>query len=237
LIFRSFGRKKNPESTPEVSVGQKNILCKTKLRFSKTRNSGFQKHEVLVQNNRSSVRKPEVSVQKPEVLVRKPEVSVQNPKASGKYFELETSVKVVFRNALVAETQNFELLCSWAKLNCVGFARLPRNIYCVQKTNPLSVFRLKNSSTYSVKNLHIYIYTLHSIMTFFIYYDFTIFNKRSKRKNLTETIKNRIVNVFNRKRSISNYVLFQLFLVKFLPLKNNGITQGAYFMRSTWHID
>jgi hypothetical protein len=35
----------------------------------KTRNSGFQKHEV-------SGRKNEVSVQKPEILVQKPEVSV-----------------------------------------------------------------------------------------------------------------------------------------------------------------
>jgi hypothetical protein len=42
--------------------------------------------------------------------VPKPKVSVQNPKVSGEIFELETSVKVVFRNASVAGTQNFELL-------------------------------------------------------------------------------------------------------------------------------
>jgi hypothetical protein len=66
-----------------------------------------------------SVRKPEVSLQKPEVSVRKSEVSVQNPEVPvlnpevpGEIFELEISVKVVFRNASVAETRNFELLCS-----------------------------------------------------------------------------------------------------------------------------
>jgi hypothetical protein len=49
-------------------------------------------------------------VRKPEISIRKSEVSVQNLKVSDKIFELKTSVKVVFRNASVAETQNFELL-------------------------------------------------------------------------------------------------------------------------------
>jgi hypothetical protein len=43
---------------------------------------------------------------------RTKKISVQNPEFSGKIFELETSVKVVFRNASVAETRNFELLCN-----------------------------------------------------------------------------------------------------------------------------
>jgi hypothetical protein len=73
-----------------------------KTRNTKTRNFGFQKSEV-------SVGKPEVSVGKPEVSVRKPEVSVRKPEVSGKFFELETSVKVVFQNASVAETKNFKL--------------------------------------------------------------------------------------------------------------------------------
>jgi hypothetical protein len=103
LIFRSFGCKKVPESIPEVSVGRKNFLCKTNNFALKTRNFGFQKHEV-------SVRKPEVSVRKPENSVRKPENSVQNPEVSGKFFELEPSVKVVFQNASVTETRNFKLL-------------------------------------------------------------------------------------------------------------------------------
>jgi hypothetical protein len=48
------------------------------------------------------------SVRKPEVSVRKPEVSVQNPKISGKFFGLKISVKVVHRNASVAETRNLD---------------------------------------------------------------------------------------------------------------------------------
>jgi hypothetical protein len=75
----------------------------TKFRFENPKFL-FEKPEVLV-------RKPEVSVRKPEVSVRKPEVSVKNPEVSVKNFELETSVKVVFRNASVAKTRNFELLC------------------------------------------------------------------------------------------------------------------------------
>jgi hypothetical protein len=49
-------------------------------------------------NSKFWFEKPEVSVRKPKVSVRKPEASVQNPEVSGKIFELETSVKVVFRN-------------------------------------------------------------------------------------------------------------------------------------------
>jgi hypothetical protein len=54
------------------------------------------------------VRKPEISVKKPEVSVQNPEVSVQNPEVLGKIFELETSMKNVFRNAPVAEARNLE---------------------------------------------------------------------------------------------------------------------------------
>jgi hypothetical protein len=66
-----------------------------------------------------SVQKPEVSVRKPEVSVRKPEVLVRNPEVSSKFFELETSIQVVFRNASVAETRNFELLYKCVKLSTV----------------------------------------------------------------------------------------------------------------------
>jgi hypothetical protein len=69
----------------------------------------FEKPEVSVQKSQSfgskseiSVQNPEFSVRIPEVSVRKPEVWVQNPEVSGKFFEFETSVKVVFRNASVA---------------------------------------------------------------------------------------------------------------------------------------
>jgi hypothetical protein len=96
--------QKIPESTTEVLVGRKKNLCQTNHFGLETRNSGFQKYEV-------SVKKPGISVRKPEVSVRKLEVSVQNPEVSGKFFEFEISVKVVFRNASVAETRNFELLC------------------------------------------------------------------------------------------------------------------------------
>jgi hypothetical protein len=41
---------------------------------------------------------------------QKYEVSVRKPEVWFKIVELETSVKVVFRNASVAETQNFELM-------------------------------------------------------------------------------------------------------------------------------
>jgi hypothetical protein len=80
--FSSFRLAETSIETPEVSVGRKKILCKTKNFALKTRNFGFREHEV-------SVRKPEVS---------------------GKIFELETSVKVVFRNASAVETEsrNFE---------------------------------------------------------------------------------------------------------------------------------
>jgi formylmethanofuran dehydrogenase subunit A len=67
-----------------------------------TQNFGFQKLEV--------------SVRKPELSVKQSEVSVQNPEVSGK-----TSVKVFFRNASVAKTQNFELLCSILSLNRQNF--------------------------------------------------------------------------------------------------------------------
>jgi hypothetical protein len=76
----------------------------------KTRKFDFQKYEVSVVKPKVSVRKPEVSVRKPEVLVQKPEVLVRKPEVWFKIVELETSVKVVFRNASVAETQNFESL-------------------------------------------------------------------------------------------------------------------------------
>jgi hypothetical protein len=100
------------ELTYEVSVGQKKSLQNeqlwfknTKLRFSKTRSFG-------VKNPKFWFEKLEVSLRKPEVLVRKPKVSVRKPEVSGKIFEFETSVKVVFRNASVAETRNFKLLCN-----------------------------------------------------------------------------------------------------------------------------
>jgi hypothetical protein len=70
------------------------------------------KPEILARKHEVSGRKNEVSVRKPKVSVRKPEVSVQNPEVSGTIFELETSVKVVYRNASVAETRNFELQCT-----------------------------------------------------------------------------------------------------------------------------
>jgi hypothetical protein len=44
-------------------------------------------------------------------LFKKSEVSARYPEVSGKIFELETSIKVVFQNASVAETRNFKLLC------------------------------------------------------------------------------------------------------------------------------
>jgi hypothetical protein len=55
LIFQSSGGKKS-QNTPEVSVGQKNILCKTNNFGLKTRNSGFQKHEVSGRKNEVSVK-------------------------------------------------------------------------------------------------------------------------------------------------------------------------------------
>jgi hypothetical protein len=110
LKFRS---QKIPESTPKISVGRKKILYNSNNFGLKTRNFGFQKHEV-------SRRKHEVSFTKtrsfgsknPKFWFEKPEVSVQNAEVSGKIFEHETSVKVVFRNALVAEIRNFELPCT-----------------------------------------------------------------------------------------------------------------------------
>jgi hypothetical protein len=60
-----------------------------------------------VGNTKFRVEKPEVLVRKSEISVQKPEVSVRKPEALCKVFELETSVKVVFRNASVAETKNF----------------------------------------------------------------------------------------------------------------------------------
>jgi hypothetical protein len=56
------------------------------------------------------VGKTKFRLEKPKVSGQNPEVSFQNPEVSGKIFELEISVKVVFRNALVAVTRNFELL-------------------------------------------------------------------------------------------------------------------------------
>jgi hypothetical protein len=114
LIYRSFGRK---NTWNQVSVRQEKIFAKlwfknTKLWFSKTRNFGFQKHETLVfKNTKFRFENPKFRFEKPEVSVRKPEVSVRKPEVSGKIFELEISVKVVFRNASVAQTRNFELLC------------------------------------------------------------------------------------------------------------------------------
>jgi hypothetical protein len=85
----------------------------------KIRNIGFKQHEASVRKPEVSFEKPkilvekqEILVRKPEVSVRKPEVSVQKPEVSGYIFELETSVKVIFRNAPVAETRNLELLCT-----------------------------------------------------------------------------------------------------------------------------
>jgi hypothetical protein len=82
-----FRSQKIPESTPEVSVGQKKNIYKTNNFGLKTRNFSFQK---------------------PEVSVRKPEVSVE----------------VVFRNASVPETRNFELLCckKWSKDQFFSFS-------------------------------------------------------------------------------------------------------------------
>jgi hypothetical protein len=89
------------------SFGSKN----TKFRFEKPEVS-FRKPEVSVQKPEVSIGKPEVSVGKPEVSVGKPEISVEKPEVPDKSFELETSVKVFFRNASVSETRNFELLCT-----------------------------------------------------------------------------------------------------------------------------
>jgi hypothetical protein len=72
-------------------------LCKANNFGLKIRNFGFQKQEILGRKN-------EVLV--PEVLV--PEVSVQETRSFGS--KPRSSVKVVFRNASVAETRNFELL-------------------------------------------------------------------------------------------------------------------------------
>jgi hypothetical protein len=95
-----FRSQRIPESIPEVSVGRKKIR-KTN-NFGKTK-FWFENPEVSVQKSRSfGLKTPSFG--------KKTEVSVKNPKVSSKIFELETSVKVVLRNASVAETQNFELL-------------------------------------------------------------------------------------------------------------------------------
>jgi hypothetical protein len=108
-----FQRQKIPESTPEVLVEQKKILTK--------RTTLVSKYETLVlKNTKFRFEKPEVSVQKPEVSVEKPEVS-------GKIFELETSIKIIFLNALVAETRNFELLCT---SNCLELLEMETEKYC-----------------------------------------------------------------------------------------------------------
>jgi hypothetical protein len=71
----------------------------------------IEKHETSVfKNTKFRFEKLEVLVRKPEVLVRKAEVSFRKPDVSGKNFELETSVKIVFQNASVAETRNYKLL-------------------------------------------------------------------------------------------------------------------------------
>jgi hypothetical protein len=95
--------QKIPESTPEVSVGRKKFLCKTNNFALKTQNFGFQKPEVSFEKSEVLVGKPEASDRKPEVSFPKPEVSVRKPEVSGKFFELETTVKVVFRNVSVAD--------------------------------------------------------------------------------------------------------------------------------------
>jgi hypothetical protein len=110
--------------TREILVRYFAYLCKTnntKLWLSntrsfgsKTRSFGSKNPKFWFENPEVSVRKPEVSVRKPEVSARKPEASARKPEVSGKNFKLETSVKVVFRNASVAETRNFNLLCTCA---------------------------------------------------------------------------------------------------------------------------
>jgi hypothetical protein len=93
--------QKIPKSTPEASVGRKKILCKTNNFGLKTQNSGFQKHEV-------SGRKNEVSVRKTRSFGSKTlKFRFENPEVLGKTIELETSVKVVFQNTSVEETQYF----------------------------------------------------------------------------------------------------------------------------------
>jgi hypothetical protein len=85
------------------------------------------------ENPKFQFEKPEVLVRKLEVSVRKPEVSVQNPEVSGKFFELETSVKVIFRNASVAKPKilNYCEVTFWSngvlsksvRLNIISFKR------------------------------------------------------------------------------------------------------------------
>jgi hypothetical protein len=99
LVFRSFGRKKSRNQHPKFRQDEKNIFA-SKHEFPVFRNTKFR-------------------FENPKFRLKNPEVSVQNHEVSGKIFELETSLKVVFRNASVAETQNFELLCRDAWSNGV----------------------------------------------------------------------------------------------------------------------
>jgi hypothetical protein len=80
LIFWSFSGKKSRNQHLNFGL--------------KTRNFSFQKPEVSVRKIWSFGSK----ISKFQVSVRKPEVSIGKPEVSGKMFELETSVKVVFRN-------------------------------------------------------------------------------------------------------------------------------------------
>jgi hypothetical protein len=97
----------------------------------------------FLQNEQLRFKNTKLRFKKHEVSVRKPEVSVRKPEVSGKNFEPETSVKVVFRNASVAETRNFDLLCwtkfyKFLKISCT-FKRLEtgffpvRNLVCIDR--------------------------------------------------------------------------------------------------------
>jgi hypothetical protein len=122
--FKNFGFQKQ-----EVS-GRKN-----KVSVRKTRSFGSKIPKFRFENpqfwfkTEVSVRKPTVSVQNrsfgskiPKFRFDNPqysfktEVSVRKPEVSGAFFEFATSVKVVFRNASVADTRNFDLLCKFFSL-------------------------------------------------------------------------------------------------------------------------
>jgi hypothetical protein len=121
LIFRNFGRKNPRINTRRFSRTKKN-LCKTNnfgLKHETSKNMKFR-----LGNTKFWFKTPKFRFEKSEVSVKQLQVSGRKSEVSSKILDPETSVKVVLRNASVAETRNFELLCS-------GFIKqnLKRNLW------------------------------------------------------------------------------------------------------------
>jgi hypothetical protein len=90
IWFSKVSVAKNPGiNTRSFGIRRKKILCKTNNFALKTRNFSFQKHEVSVRKTRSFGSKP-----------RSFGLKTRSSGSKTRSFELETSVKVVFRNDL-----------------------------------------------------------------------------------------------------------------------------------------